>query len=163
MIVVASIELLIVRVFFLKHNLTLVLAKFNFTQFISFLFFFLSTYFLFLHPRTNSSTPLNTRQHLNRHCENTDLLTVTSYHQGKPVDLGVYCGRRRPPMLMSIETSITITYVTRSFGRLNDLEKSSEPYGVRVGENQKFLKKMKRKNVYERKGFKIHFNFVKGK
>ena len=47
-------------------------------------------------------------------CNNVDSVTVTVFIGGQPRDIGVFCGSQRPPMLMSNNNRLEVTFVSRS-------------------------------------------------
>ena len=49
-----------------------------------------------------------------RQCEDIDSVTVIVYISGKPRDIGIYCGNKKPPMLMSTGNVLEVIYVRRS-------------------------------------------------
>ena len=44
-------------------------------------------------------------------CDQEDSITVTTFIRGLPVDLGIFCGKVKPPQLMSTDSRMEVTYV----------------------------------------------------
>jgi hypothetical protein len=47
-------------------------------------------------------------------CDDVDSVTVTVFINGFPRDIGIFCGDKKPPMLMSNDNRLEVTFVTRS-------------------------------------------------
>ena len=47
-------------------------------------------------------------------CDDVDAVTVSITIGGEPRDIGVYCGSKRPPMLMSNDNRMEITFISHS-------------------------------------------------
>jgi len=46
-------------------------------------------------------------------CDDVDAVTVSVSTNGGPCEIGVYCGNKRPPMLMSHDNNMDVVFVSK--------------------------------------------------